>query len=445
MIESYEERNWWEYPRIFAKNFWYKYKTDPYFEEKVDLIVSRVLLILAAVAFAASTGGIGMVALAVGTIAVSAVSGFFRMRKIHKLEILEVKTSALEKFAAALECRNRLIDLLPGKSKRDIKSLGSREAFDYSGLDKKQKSHGDRVLSIIRDHVLDKVSSVVMIANQGMLIGEISSAAQFLFSGLKEAHARAKSGDRRKYNASVLESLDKRFNLDSKLPVDKPAGVTVHPGAGTADDTLVHGLIYRFGKNLSDVGGKDRPGIVHRLDKNTSGLMLVAKTNRAHLRLSQMIKDKEIKRSYIAITLGMPKPSSGVIESNITRSSVDRKKMAITDFGGKKSVTNYSTKQIFKNGLASLVECNLETGRTHQIRVHLNSIGAPILGDPDYGTTKSYKLQILGKKVLDELNKLKRQALHSYSLSFTHCYTGEKLNFQSSLPDDINRLVNILK
>jgi len=221
MIESYEERNWWEYPRIFAKNFWYKYKTDPYFEEKVDLIVSRVLLILAAVAFAASTGGLGMIALAVGTIAVSAVSGFFRMRKIHKLEILEVKARALEKFAAALECRNRLIDLLPGKSKRDMKSIGSREAFNYSGLDKKQKSHGDRVLSIIRDHVLDKVSSVVMIANQGMLIGEISSAAQFLFSGLKEAHARAKSGDRRKYNASVLESLDKRFNLDSKLPVDK--------------------------------------------------------------------------------------------------------------------------------------------------------------------------------------------------------------------------------
>jgi len=235
------------------------------------------------------------------------------------------------------------------------------------------------------------------------------------------------------------------FEDEDLVVIDKPAGVTVHPGAGTADDTLVHGLIYRFGKNLSDVGGKDRPGIVHRLDKNTSGLMLVAKTNRAHLRLSQMIKDKEIKRSYIAITLGMPKPSSGVIESNITRSSVDRKKMAITDFGGKKSVTNYSTKQIFKNGLASLVECNLETGRTHQIRVHLNSIGAPILGDPDYGTTKSYKLQILGKEVLDELNKLKRQALHSYSLSFTHCYTGEKLNFQSSLPDDINRLVNILK
>lgn len=227
--------------------------------------------------------------------------------------------------------------------------------------------------------------------------------------------------------------------------INKPAGITVHPGAGTANDTLIHGLVTKFGNNLSDVGGKDRLGIVHRLDKNTSGLMIIAKENHTHLQLVEMIQNREIKRFYLAVVLGLPKPHSGLIQKNIGRTRTDRKKMGVVAFGGKTAITHYNVTEIFKNGSAALVECELETGRTHQIRVHLSNLGHPILGDPDYGNFRTYKLQALGSEVMDYLHKLHRQALHAYRLELIHPRTQKKLSFQTSLPNDINILINLLR
>ncbi len=226
--------------------------------------------------------------------------------------------------------------------------------------------------------------------------------------------------------------------------IDKPAGLTVHPGSGTGEDTLVHGMLACF-DTLSDVAGPERPGIVHRIDKNTSGLMIIAKDNETHLKLSDMLKDKTIERKYKAVILGMLKPPSGHIDKNIARSRKDRKKMGVVTTGGKTAITHYDTIEIFQNGLASEVECKLETGRTHQIRVHFSHIGHPILGDPEYGNFRSYKFQSLSKEVIEYLKEFNRQALHSYSLEFVHPITNENLSFKSDLPDDIVVLLDKLR
>lgn len=227
--------------------------------------------------------------------------------------------------------------------------------------------------------------------------------------------------------------------------IDKPAGLTVHPGTGTQNDTLVHGLINKFGSNLSNICGDERPGIIHRLDRNTSGLMVIAKNNATHLKLAKMIELKEINRFYLALILGLPKPCEGKIAKNIARAKRDRKKMGVVAIGGKSATTHYKVIEVFKNSLASLVECQLETGRTHQIRVHFSHLGHPVLGDPEYGNFRSYRLHSLGEEVKNYLTELNRQALHSYKLEFLHPITGQKLHFQSNLPDDINILINLLK
>ncbi|MEQ9115572.1 MAG: RluA family pseudouridine synthase [Rickettsiales bacterium] len=239
--------------------------------------------------------------------------------------------------------------------------------------------------------------------------------------------------------------FDILFEDDDMAVIDKPSGITVHPGAGTENNTLVNGLIHQFGENLSNIGGEERPGIVHRLDKNTSGLMMIAKTNKAHLTLSKMIQNREIDRWYIAVVYGMPKPANGTINKNIARSNRDRTKMMISPLSGKIAITHYKTLKVFKNGAASIVECKLETGRTHQIRLHLDSIGAPVIGDPEYGSIKSFKLHSLGNEAVEAIQGLKGQTLHSCKLSFTHFITKQKLDFQSPLPNDINNLINCLK
>jgi 23S rRNA pseudouridine1911/1915/1917 synthase len=249
--------------------------------------------------------------------------------------------------------------------------------------------------------------------------------------------------------ATSLQAKNIKFDVifeDEYLAIiDKPAGLTVHPGSGTGDDTLVHGLIAKFGNNLSDIGGNERPGIIHRLDKNTSGLMIIAKLNSSHIKLSKMIESRDIKRTYLAVALGIPKPTTGTIKKNITRSNRDRKKMGVVEFGGRMAITHYDLIEVYKHGLASLIECRLETGRTHQIRVHLSNIGNPILGDPEYGNFKAYKINSLGQKVQEQLKNMQRQALHSAKLSFIHPINNQNLYFESPLPNDISKLVELLK
>ena len=231
--------------------------------------------------------------------------------------------------------------------------------------------------------------------------------------------------------------LEVVFEDEHLIVVDKPAGLVVHPAAGNVDGTLVNALLHHCAGQLSGIGGVARPGIVHRIDKDTSGLLVVAKTDAAHEGLAKQFADHSIERAYLAITSGVPAPLAGTVRGSIARSSHDRKKMALVEVGrGKHAVTHYAVKEAFSG--AALVECRLETGRTHQVRVHLASIGHALLGDPVYGRTPSRLRPTLQK--LD----FHRQALHAAVLGFIHPTLGTALRFESPVPSDMRELLREL-
>lgn len=239
--------------------------------------------------------------------------------------------------------------------------------------------------------------------------------------------------------------LDIVFEDDDMLVINKQAGMTVHPGAGNHRDTLVNALLAHCGNTLSGIGGVSRPGIVHRLDKDTSGLMVVAKNDKAHLALSKQISERTLKRVYYAITWGVPEPMNGTITANIARSPKNRKKMAIMRIGGRHATTHYTVKEIFREGLASLVECRLETGRTHQIRVHMAHTGHSLVGDPLYGSNTRKGLHLVNAGLRATLKDFLRQALHSHYISFTHPASGHFMEFEAPLPEDFMELLNTLR
>ena len=221
------------------------------------------------------------------------------------------------------------------------------------------------------------------------------------------------------------------------IVIDKPAGLVVHPAAGNLDGTLVNAPLHHCRGQLSGIGGVARPGIVHRIDKDTSGLLVVAKSDRAHEGLAQQFKAHSIDRLYAAIVYGMPQPAAGTVDTWIARSDADRKKMAVYREGrGKHAVTHYRTVQPLRG--AALVECRLETGRTHQVRVHMAHLGHPLIGDPVYGRDRK------GFKSILETLGFKRQALHAKSLGFIHPVTGRHLSFDSPMPADMQELLSEL-
>lgn len=221
----------------------------------------------------------------------------------------------------------------------------------------------------------------------------------------------------------------------SLIVIDKPAGMVVHPAAGNESGTLVNALLHHCAGRLPGIGGVERPGIVHRIDKDTSGLLVVAKTDKTHEGLAKQFAGHSIERQYKAIVSGRPAPSSGTIDAPLARSAHDRKKIAIvTGSRGKHAVTHYKTEKILRD--AALVSCTLETGRTHQIRVHMASIGHSLLGDPVYGRTRNPE----HRKTLKDLD-FNRQALHAEILGFIHPETGEKLRFISEVPLDMQQLL----
>ena len=236
------------------------------------------------------------------------------------------------------------------------------------------------------------------------------------------------------------------YEDDALIVIDKPPGLVVHPAAGHAQGTLVNALIAHCGDSLSGIGGVKRPGIVHRLDKDTSGLMVVAKTDKAHRALSDPFANKadsELERGYLAFVWGVPDRPRGTIDAALDRHRYARDKRAVRE-GGRPAVTHWQLLERFagRDGkpVASLLACTLETGRTHQIRVHLAHIGHPILGDETYGTGFKTKAGLLGAEARAALEALGRQALHAYRLGFEHPGSGELMEFQSELPADLRRL-----
>ncbi len=237
--------------------------------------------------------------------------------------------------------------------------------------------------------------------------------------------------------------LDIVYEDKDIIVVNKPAGMVVHPAPGSYDGTLVNALLAHCGNELSGIGGVKRPGIVHRLDKDTSGLLVVAKNDQAHHGLSKQFADRTISRHYYALVWGVPKPTQGTIEGNIGRHHHHRQKMAILKHGGKPARTHYKVIKTF-NALACLVECKLESGRTHQIRVHMTEKGHSIIGDAIYGRLPKGIAPDLITGITNLASNPTRHALHAYLLQFIHPITDQKLKFTTQLPTDLQAIMNLI-
>ena len=242
------------------------------------------------------------------------------------------------------------------------------------------------------------------------------------------------------------------YEDDALIVIDKPAGLVVHPAPGHYEGTLVNALIAHCRDSLSGIGGVKRPGIVHRLDKDTTGLLVVAKTDRAHAGLAEQFaahgRDGALERNYQALVWGAPSPLRGKIEGDIGRSRTNRQKMAVTPGRGRHATTHYVVVEKFgphDAASASLMTLTLETGRTHQIRVHLAKIGHPVIGDRTYGSGMATKSKLLPSGLAEPVDAFPRQALHAATLGFSHPITGADVHFTAPLPDDMARLVDAFR
>lgn len=234
--------------------------------------------------------------------------------------------------------------------------------------------------------------------------------------------------------------LDVMYEDNDIIVVNKKPGMVVHPAAGNKQGTLVNALLFYAKGRLSGIGGIQRAGIVHRIDKDTSGILVIAKNDVAHRELSKKFSIHDIERVYKAIVYGVPEPLSGVIKNNIGRCPTNRQKMAVVKQGGKEAVTNYKTLQILANGAASLIECRLETGRTHQIRVHMTYIGHPLIGDDLYKFNRKFAKVPVSEAQRRAITSFSRQALHAEVLGFNHPISGEKMFFKTEMPEDMQQL-----
>jgi 23S rRNA pseudouridine1911/1915/1917 synthase len=292
---------------------------------------------------------------------------------------------------------------------------------------------------------------------QLILAGEVTAGERTI----KDPEYRVKPGDKilvrrppPKPAKPKAEKIPLQVVYEDKdvIVIDKPAGLVVHPAPGNAAGTLVNALIAHCGKSLSGIGGERRPGIVHRLDKDTSGLLVIAKNDRAHRGLAAQFADHgrsgDLQRAYLALVWGVPSPLQGTIDKPIGRDPRSRVKMSVRT-NGRRAVTHYKVRKIFNDRdgkpVASLLECRLETGRTHQIRVHLARIGHPLLGDLTYGKGFQSRASKLSTGAARALAGFRRQALHAYLLGFTHPTTHESLQFERKPPADLAELISALQ
>ena len=299
--------------------------------------------------------------------------------------------------------------------------------------------------SKLKKFTRSQIKKIILLKNVSINKKTVSSPSQKIKSGnLVEILLVEKEIDHIKPQKMNIEIIyeDKDITV-----INKPNGMVVHPGAGNKEGTLVNGLLYLYKKNLSSLNGLSRPGIVHRIDKETSGLLVVAKNNFAHANLAKQFSRHSIKRKYLALIWGVIRPLNGKIITLLSRSKKNRQLMSVSEISGKKAITNYKTLKVFINKeipKISLVECILETGRTHQIRVHLTHKGNGLVGDKKYGK-KKLAFRKINKKFEKILRGFDRQALHAKSLGFFHPTKNDFVNFDSKLPQDFKKMLDFLE
>tara|TARA_S200000501_G_scaffold365474_1_gene398969 strand:- start:230 stop:1231 length:1002 start_codon:yes stop_codon:yes gene_type:complete len=313
-----------------------------------------------------------------------------------------------------------------------VNSEESNQRIDIILNNKEKSLSRNRIKNLINDEKLKINGSIVNNPSKKVNLGDKLS--------LKIPDPKVTSLKPYNFKLKII------YEDEDLLIIDKPAGIIMHPGAGNYDETVVNALINYNPENLSNIGDELRPGIVHRIDKNTSGLVVIAKNNQAHENLSKQFSSHTIERGYQLLIWGKLRPSFGRIETFITRSSRNRQLMEVSQSKGKKAITNYKTIKIFENKKIptfSLVDCKLETGRTHQIRVHMNFMGNSIVGDDKY--KKRYKkIKNVEKKIEELISKLNRQFLHAKTLGFIHPKTKKKMLFSSILPKELNNIIKML-
>jgi len=289
-----------------------------------------------------------------------------------------------------------------------------------------------RIQNLIRDGKIKLNNTLVY--NAAKKIKE-NDQIEIIFPAPKETHIKPNN-----------IPLDVLYEDEDVIVINKAPGVVIHPGAGNYENTIVNGLLFKYKNNLSSVGGKLRPGIVHRIDKDTSGVIVVAKNDASHTNLSKQFSNHTVKRIYEVLVWGSLKPQNGKIVGKIARSEKNRQLMTVKRDKGKNAITNYKTIKIFQNSdlpKISFLECKLETGRTHQIRVHMNFKGNPVLGDKSYGKNKK-KFRSINKDFEINLNNFNRQALHAKFLGFVHPKTGKEIYFEAERPVDFDNMVKSL-
>ena len=310
----------------------------------------------------------------------------------------------------------------------------------------KERDHGKRVDKYITSQIMEKTRSQIqlLIINVGVFINNNIE---------KNCSRKVKTGD-----VILISIINKKNTLEPYnlkldivfedaylMVINKPSNLTVHPGSNTTNKTLANALI-DYSKNLSSVNCHNRPGIVHRLDRDTSGLMLVAKNNETHFYLCAQIMARKVKRKYLALTYGVPNPVIGQIVTNLAACKKNHTKIQVgNDGSGKIAITNYRVINAYANRMFSLVECELETGRTHQIRVHMKYKSTPIVGDQKYSSYYNFNPDCISQKLFVSINELSRQALHAYKISFFHPKSFELLSFTIPMEKKIQNIINLLK
>ena len=316
-------------------------------------------------------------------------------------------------------------------------------AYDFEVISGEQ---GERLDKFITSKISEQTRSQVqfLILNSGVTLNNIiekNCGKKLKIGDLISIFIITKQTSIEPYNLK----LDIVYEDEDLMVINKPANLTVHPGTNTDNQTLANALV-SYCKTLSSASGDDRPGIVHRLDKDTSGLMLIAKNNDTHLYLCGQIMERKVKRIYLAITYGVPNPIIGRIITNLAPCKKNPTKMrVVADETGKIAITNYRVIHVYENRMFSLVECELETGRTHQIRVHMKYKNTPIVGDKKYSLYYNFNPEFVSKELVDKIRSFDRQALHAYKISFTHPKSLKPLEFEIPIDSGMKEILNLLK